>query len=37
MKKEKLNNALYKVHLKAIQEWGKIRYPTEKEILEIHS
>jgi hypothetical protein len=37
IKKEKLNNALYKVHLKATQEWGKIRYPVEKEILEIHS
>jgi len=28
---------LYKVYLKAIQEWGKIRYPVEKEIFEIHS
>jgi hypothetical protein len=32
MKKEKLNNALYKVHLKATQEWGKTWYPIEKSV-----
>jgi hypothetical protein len=29
-KKEKLNNALYKAHLRVAQEWGKTWYPTEK-------
>jgi hypothetical protein len=32
--KEKLNNIVYKVHLKAVQEWGKGWYPTEKSINE---
>jgi hypothetical protein len=32
MKKEKLNNALYKVHLKAAQGWGKTSHPIEKSI-----
>jgi len=31
-KKEKLNNAIYKVHLKVPQEWGKTWYPIEKSL-----
>ena len=34
MEKEKLNNRVYKVHLKATQEWGKGWYPIEKSINE---
>jgi len=34
IKKEKLNNAIYKVHLKAAQEWGKTWYPIEKSLNE---
>jgi len=30
MKKEKLNNILYEVHLKVAQKWGKTWYPIEK-------
>jgi len=32
--KKKFNNALYKVYLKAPQEWGKTCYPIEKSINE---
>ena len=34
MKKEKLNNALHKAHLKAAQGWGKTWYLIEKSINE---
>jgi hypothetical protein len=34
MKREKLNNPLYKAHLKVAQEWGKTWYPIEKSINE---
>jgi hypothetical protein len=29
-----LNNELYKIHLKAAQEWGKCWDPNEKSIIE---
>ena len=34
LEKEKLNNVVYKVHLKAAQEWRKGWYPIEKAINE---
>ena len=33
VKKEKLNNELYKVELKAAQEWGRCWYPIQKAII----
>lgn len=34
MKKENLNNALLRVHIKATQEWGKASYPIKDSINE---